>query len=139
MKFSLASNMNWDSWYSADLFRSYVSDRKLCPHSSKKFKFNKDQTEIPINVGFAGIVRNLGFILDSDLSVKQHIIKTCKPAYVQIRHISCLRQYRTRDATTTLVNSCILHSLLAGYLSTNSHQTTPTITGLLRQTRSYIL
>ena len=159
MKFSLAS-LVVQRW-SVSILPFW--QETICPHSSKKFKLNKDQTEairfssssvnttvqhlqslwtIPIDVGFAGIVPNLGFIFDSDLSMKQHIIKTCKAAYVQIRHISCIRQYRTRDATKTLVNSCILsrldycNSQLAGYISTGSHQTTPTITELLRQTRS---
>ena len=76
------------------------------------------------NVEFSGTVRNFGFIIDSDLSMKQHIIKTCKAAYIEIRHISSIRQYLAEDATETLVNSCILsrldycNSLLAGYPQT---------------------
>ena len=52
-------------------------------------------------------VRNLGFVFDSNLSVKQHI-KTCKAAYIEIRRISSIRQYLTEDAAKTIVNSCIL-------------------------------
>ena len=69
-------------------------------------------------------VRNLGFIFDSDLSLKQHIIKMCEAAYIEIRRINSIRQYLTKDATKTLVNSCILsrldycNSLLAGYPQT---------------------
>ena len=36
-------------------------------------------------IEFSGIVRNLGFIFDSNLSMKQHIIKTCKAAYIETR------------------------------------------------------
>ena len=56
--------------------------------------------------------------------MKQHIIKPCKAAYIEVRCISC--QYLTEDATKTLVNSCILfrleysNSLLAGYPQTVS-------------------
>ena len=70
-------------------------------------------------VEFSGTNCNFGFIFSSDLSMKQHIIKTCKAAY--IRCISSIHQYLTEDATKTLVNSCILsrldycNSLLAGY------------------------
>jgi len=55
--------------------------------------------------GFAGIVSNLGFIFDSDLSMKQHVIKICKTAYTEIRRISSICQYLIKDATKTLVNS----------------------------------
>ena len=53
-----------------------------------------------------------------------HQNETCKAAYIEIRRISCIRQYLTEDATKTLVNSCILsrldycNSLLAGYPQT---------------------
>ena len=84
----------------------------------EKLKLNKDQTEAirfssssantalqqPQTISlsntdteFAGIVRNFGFIFNSDLSMKQHIIKTCKTAIVQIRRVSCIRQYPTED------------------------------------------
>ena len=59
--------------------------------------------------------------------MKEHIIKTCKAAYIEIRCISSIRQYLTEDAAKTIVNSCILtsldycNSLLAGYPL--SHQT----------------
>ena len=76
------------------------------------------------NVEFSGTVRNLGFIFDSDLSMKQNIIKTCKAAYIEIRCLSSIHQYLTEDTAKTLVNSCILsildccNSLLAGYPQT---------------------
>ena len=56
--------------------------------------------------------------------MKQHIIKMCKAAYIEIRRIGSIRQYLTEDATKSLVNSCILsrldycNSLLAGYPQT---------------------
>ena len=53
------------------------------------------------DIEFSGIVRNPGFIFDSDISMKQHIIKTCKAAYTEIRRISSIRQYLTEDATKT--------------------------------------
>ena len=79
---------------------------------------------IPMVTEFPGTVRNLGFIFDSDLSMKQHIIKTCKAAYIEIIRLSSMCQYLTEDTTTTLVNSCIqsrldyCNYLLAGYPQT---------------------
>ena len=55
---------------------------------------------------FFGIVRYLGFIFNSNLSMKQHIIKTCKAAYIEIGRISSVLQYLAEDAT--LVSSRIL-------------------------------
>ena len=92
------------------------------------------------DVEFSGTIHNLGFIFGSDLSVKQHVIKTCKGAYIEIRCISSIHQYFSEDITKTLVSSCILskldycNSLLAG------HRTTPTSTelcsGLLLKSRT---
>ena len=76
------------------------------------------------NAEFSGTICNLDFIFDSNLSMKQHIIKTCKAAYTEIRCLSSIHQYLTEDTTKTLVNSCILsrldccNSLLAGYPQT---------------------
>ena len=96
-------------------FSSSSSISTTLPHPQKISLSNTD-------VEFSGTVRNLGFIFDSDLSVKQHIIKTCKAAYLEIRRISSIRQlYLTEDATKTLANPCILsrldycNSLLVGY------------------------
>ena len=75
------------------------------------------------DIKFSEITRILGFIFDSDLSLKPHI-KTCRAAYSESRHISSIRQYLTADATKTLASSCILFrsdyciSLLAGYPQT---------------------
>ena len=73
------------------------------------------------DITFSDQVRDLGFIFDSDLSLKQHVIKTCQAAYIEIRRISSIRHYLTQDATKTLVSAFILsrldycNSLLAGY------------------------
>ena len=98
-------------------FSSSSSINTTLPHPQTIFLSNTD-------VEFSGTVRNLGFIFDSDLSIKQHIIKTWKTAYLEIRRISSIRQHLTEDATKTLVNSWILsrldycNSLLAGYPQT---------------------
>ena len=56
--------------------------------------------------------------------MKQHIIKTCKAVYVEIRCMSAIHQYLTKDTTKTLVSVCMLprvdycSSLLAGFPQT---------------------
>ena len=56
-------------------------------------------------------VRNLGFILDSNLTMKQHVIKTCQTAYYELKRISSIRMYLTEDAAKQLVISCVLSRL----------------------------
>ena len=75
-------------------------------------------------IKFSGFVHNLDFNFDSNFSMKQHVIKTWKAAYIKIRCVSSIHQYLTKDASKTLVSSPILsrldycNSLLAGYPQT---------------------
>ena len=100
----------------------------------KSFKLNDDKTEallfpfssslkpstVPLpytitlgshNIPFSDSARNLGFIFDSKLSMKKHIIKICQTAYFEFKRISSIRRFLTEDATKTLVISYILSRL----------------------------
>jgi hypothetical protein len=63
------------------------------------------------SVTFSDKARDLGFYLDSDLSMRHHVTKTCQAAYLEIRRISSIRHFLTEEATKTLVTSCILSRL----------------------------
>ena len=63
------------------------------------------------NIPFSDSARNLGFILDSKLSMKKHIIKICQTAYFELKRISSIRRFLTEDTTKTLVTSYILSRL----------------------------
>ncbi|WP_419602586.1 hypothetical protein, partial [Thiolapillus sp.] len=63
------------------------------------------------NIPFSDSARNLGFILDSELSMKKHVIKICQTAYFELKRISSIRRFLTEDATQTLVTSYILSRL----------------------------
>jgi len=62
-------------------------------------------------IPFNDSARNLGFILDSDLSMKTHIKAVCQLAHYELRRISSIRRFLTQEATKTLVTSCILSRL----------------------------
>ena len=62
------------------------------------------------NIPFSDSARNLGFILDSKLSMK-HLIKICQTAYYEFKRISSIRRFLTEDATKTLFTSYILSRL----------------------------
>ena len=59
---------------------------------------------------FSDKVRNLGFILDSNLTMKQHVIKICQTAYYELKHISFICRHLTADAAKQLV-TCVLSRL----------------------------
>ena len=63
------------------------------------------------NIPFSDSARNLGFILDSNLSMKKHVIKIFQTAYFELKRISSIRRFLTEDATKTLVTSYILSRL----------------------------
>ncbi|WP_419592694.1 hypothetical protein, partial [Thiolapillus sp.] len=66
-------------------------------------------------------VRNLGFYLNKDLSMKEYISFICKTAFLKIRRISAVHHYLTDVAAKTLVVFLVLsridccNSLLAGF------------------------
>ena len=62
-------------------------------------------------IPFSDSARNLGFILDSKLSMKKHVIKICQTAYFELKRIISIRGSLTEDATRTLVTSYILSRL----------------------------
>ena len=63
------------------------------------------------NIPVSDSGRNLGFILDSKLSMKKHVIKICQTAYFELQRISSIRRFLTEDAAKTLVTSYILSRL----------------------------
>ena len=63
------------------------------------------------NIPFSDSARNLGFVLDSELSMKKHVIKICQTAYFELKRISSIRRFLTENAAQTLVTSYILSRL----------------------------
>ena len=81
-----------------------------------KFKLNADKTETilfnssklqhppaPLSICqdtmcFSDSVRNLGFYLNKDLSMKEYISFICKTAFLEIWHNSTIRHYPSDDA-----------------------------------------
>ena len=52
-------------------------------------------------------VRNLGFIIDQELSMKDHITKLCQSCYYQLRQIRAVRHSLTQTAIQTLVHAFV--------------------------------
>ena len=52
-------------------------------------------------------VRNLGFIIDQELNMKDHITKLCQSCYYQLRQIRTVRHSLTSSAIQTLVHAFV--------------------------------
>ena len=95
-----------------------------------KLKMNQSKTEIIIygtksqlakvniksvkngdtNMKCVGNVRDLGVIMENNLSFNKHI-KKCQTANIQLRNLKCIRRYLTKESTEVLVNG-LVHSHL---------------------------
>ena len=64
------------------------------------------------NIPFSDSARNLGFIFDSKLSMKKHVIKICQTAYLELKRISLIHRFLIKDAANTLVSSYIFLRLV---------------------------
>lgn len=104
--------------------QSWMSDNKLKLNCDKTeaIRFCKKSARISPSlppfltlsdndIYFSDSVRDLGILLDSDLSMKQHVAKTCQLAYIELRRISSIRSYLSEESTKKLVSSYILSRL----------------------------
>jgi len=72
------------------------------------------------NITPSSSVRNLGMIIDSTISLEEHVSSLCKRGFFQLRRIANVRKYLDRDATIRLVTALAFavtdnnHSLLYG-------------------------
>ena len=79
------------------------------PFNSSKFKHPQAPLSICLaTISFSDSVKSLGFYLDKDLSMTEHINFICNTAFLEIRRISTIHHYLTDDATKTLVVSLVL-------------------------------
>ena len=87
-------------------------------------------------------VRNLGFIIDQELNMKDHITKLCQSCYYQLRQIRTVRNSLTSSAIQTLVHAFICtrvdfsNSLLYGTSAIQMYFTLHYITSLTVSNRS---
>ena len=74
------------------------------------------------NIPFYDSARNLGFILDSEMSMKKHVIKICQTAYFELKRISSIRRFLTEDSTkTVLLLPISFHGLTTATVSSWVH------------------
>ena len=111
-------------WMQENMLKLNDDKTKLIIFAPKKYcqKFNNVTIKCgPFTIKPTHLVRNLGVMFDSALSMENHINKKTKSAYLQIRNLWVIRKsYLTENATRTLVNALVTpkidycNGLLAG-------------------------
>ncbi len=80
-----------------------------------KFARNKpDVHSIAIGeelIDVSSSARNIGVIMDSNLTMTDHVSNICKSSYSNLRNISQICKYLTQDATVTLIHSLVTSRL----------------------------
>ena len=69
------------------------------------------------NIPFSDSARNLGFILDSKLSMKKHIIKICQTAYFELKRISQSAGFSLKTQPRLLLLPTSFHGLTTATVS----------------------
>ena len=64
-----------------------------------------------VNIAPHSPVKNLGVWFDSNLSMVDHITKTCSAAFYYLCNIRRIRKYLTKECTETLIHAFISSSL----------------------------
>ena len=74
-------------------------------HLPKSIKINDTA------INFVPMLQDLGVTLDSSLSFNQHVMNTCRPAFLELRRIHLIRKYLIVKATKTIVCCLVLSRL----------------------------
>ena len=109
-----SGKISWNNMRS-DLAVKWLSLISIKSEQVSKICSTVKRLSHPIHIGGSSPFNKkewvIGFILDSKLSMKKHIIKICQTAYFELKRISSIRRFLTEDATKTLVTSYILSRL----------------------------
>src|SRR3984885_12371641 len=62
-------------------------------------------------MSFSSEVRDLGVILDSELTLAPHVIQVCRSCYYQLRQLRVIARSLTFKASATLVHAFVLSRL----------------------------
>jgi len=99
--------------------------------NNNKLKLNSEKTELMVfapkhkvptagsvsmiigdtDISATTLVRNLGVLLDTTLSMNQQATAVCRSSYHQLRQIGQVRRYLTTETAKTLVNSLVTSRL----------------------------
>ena len=102
------------SWSTSNMLKLNDSKTEFLIIGSKFARNKPDVESIVIGeetVPAAASARNIGVIMDSNLTMADHVSSVCKSSYAHLRNISQIRKYLTQDATATLIHSLVVSRL----------------------------
>ena len=108
-----------------------IKNRSYLVWHNKQFEKDGEFRSQPIRVGNdiiepATVVRDLGVLLDSELSLKKHISKIASVCYFHLRRLKPIRRILGRQITTSLVSfrpkSVGLLQLCVGWATEINHR-----------------
>ena len=114
---------NIGCWMKNNLLKLNDDKTKVIVFAPKKFDGKYTDLCVTFNewiIKPKPLVKILGVLFDSTMTLEKHINKKTKSAYFQIRNIWTIRPYLTENATRSLVNALVMpkldycNSLLAG-------------------------
>ena len=102
------------NWMKCNLLKLNTDKTEVILFVSKKFA--NEVKDVSIKVGDSVIapstsVRNLGAILDSQMTMEEQVNSVSRSCFMQIRNIGKIRQYLTNDSTKSLMNSLVTSRL----------------------------
>ena len=112
-----------DQWMSSNCLKLNSDKTRLIWLGSRQqlLKVNPDSILLGAStVKFQSSVTNLGVVLDSNLSMKDHVSRMCRASYYQLRQLRVIRRSLTTGACTQLVHALVnsrldyCNSLLSG-------------------------
>ena len=101
-------------WMSTNHLKLNTSKTEVLLIGNKNDKKIKERPPVHIGqdiVEISNSARNIGAVLDSNLSLVEHVNSATHVCYMKLRQISHIRGYLTQDATATLVRSLITSKL----------------------------
>ena len=99
-------------WATTNMLKLNDKKTELMHVTSKRTKhFHNLPTSITIvnsQILFKQSVKNLGFTLDSHLTMKIHVSNIARTCYFELRHLASIHRFLTSTATATLVSAFAL-------------------------------
>ena len=86
-------------------------------------------------IPFKQSVKNLGFTLDSLLTMNAHVSNIARTCYFELRHLASIRRFLTSTATATLVSAFVLSRI--NYYNSLLFGSTHDVTSHLQQIQNY--
>ena len=127
------------AWATANMLKLNDSKTELMLVTSKISKhLHNLPTSITIGnaqIPFKQSVKNLGFTLDSHLTVNAHVSNIARTSYFELRRLASIRRFLTSTATATLVSAFVLTRI--DYCNSLLFGSTHDVTSHLQRIQNY--